>query len=157
MPERLRHDPAMRWNCRLGSFAQDDTLQPRREVRGLADDGALLRLARSDKIRGSAITSDAGQVTVMFSDLVGSTALSARMDPEDLREVISTYQSKTTCPWPLLGQCWLCKLIADLAVTWSSHYPHLNDNVSGSAVRDRKPRRCSPSWLDKDPSPRNIA
>ena len=28
------------------------------------------------------------QVTVMFSDLVGSTALSARMDPESLREVI---------------------------------------------------------------------
>jgi hypothetical protein len=27
-----------------------------------------------------------------FSDLVGSTALSARMDPEDLREVISAYQ-----------------------------------------------------------------
>jgi class 3 adenylate cyclase len=32
------------------------------------------------------------QVTVMFSDLVGSTALSARMDAEDLREVISAYQ-----------------------------------------------------------------
>jgi class 3 adenylate cyclase len=32
------------------------------------------------------------QVTVMFSDLVGSTALAARMDPEDLREVISAYQ-----------------------------------------------------------------
>jgi len=32
------------------------------------------------------------QVTVMFSDLVDSTALSARMDPEDLREVISGYQ-----------------------------------------------------------------
>ena len=29
------------------------------------------------------------QVTVMFSDLVGWTALSARMDPEDLRELIS--------------------------------------------------------------------
>ena len=28
----------------------------------------------------------------MFSDLVGSTALSARMDPEDLRELISAYQ-----------------------------------------------------------------
>ena len=28
----------------------------------------------------------------MFSDLVGSTALSARLDPEDLREVISAYQ-----------------------------------------------------------------
>ncbi len=32
------------------------------------------------------------QVTVMFADLVGSTALSACMDPEDLREVISAYQ-----------------------------------------------------------------
>jgi class 3 adenylate cyclase len=28
----------------------------------------------------------------MFSDLVGSTALAARMDPEDPREVISAYQ-----------------------------------------------------------------
>src|ERR1700758_1140825 len=37
-------------------------------------------------------TAERRQVTVMFSDLVGSTALSARMDPEDLREVISTYQ-----------------------------------------------------------------
>jgi class 3 adenylate cyclase len=33
------------------------------------------------------------QVTVIFSDLVGSTALSGRMDPEDLREVISAYQN----------------------------------------------------------------
>src|SRR5262249_50044369 len=32
------------------------------------------------------------QVTVMFCDLVGSTALAASMDPEDLREVISAYQ-----------------------------------------------------------------
>lgn len=32
------------------------------------------------------------QVTVMFADLVGSTALSARMDPEDLREIIAAYQ-----------------------------------------------------------------
>ena len=34
-------------------------------------------------------TAERRQVTVMFSDLVGSTTLSARMDPEDLREVIS--------------------------------------------------------------------
>lgn len=32
------------------------------------------------------------QITVMFCDLVGSTALSARLDPEDLREVIGSYQ-----------------------------------------------------------------
>ena len=38
-------------------------------------------------------TAERRQVTVMFSDLVGSTALSARLDPEDLREVISAYQT----------------------------------------------------------------
>jgi class 3 adenylate cyclase len=37
-------------------------------------------------------TAERRQVTVMFSDLVGSTALSARMDLEDLREVISASQ-----------------------------------------------------------------
>ena len=36
------------------------------------------------------------QVTVMFADLVGSTELSARMDPEDLRDIISTYQKCVT-------------------------------------------------------------
>jgi hypothetical protein len=34
------------------------------------------------------------QVTVMFSDLVGSTALSARMDPEDLREVMRASRTR---------------------------------------------------------------
>ena len=33
------------------------------------------------------------QLTVMFVDLVGSTALSTLLDPEEMREVISTYQS----------------------------------------------------------------
>ncbi len=32
------------------------------------------------------------QLTVMFCDLVGSTAMSARLDPEDMREVIAAYQ-----------------------------------------------------------------
>lgn len=36
------------------------------------------------------------QVTVMFADLVGSTALSTRMDPEDLREVLGAYHRCAT-------------------------------------------------------------
>ena len=36
------------------------------------------------------------QLTVMFCDLVGSTALSARLDPEDLREVIAAYHAAVT-------------------------------------------------------------
>ena len=41
----------------------------------------------------AADTAERRHVTVMFSDLVGSTALSARMDPEDLQELISAYQN----------------------------------------------------------------
>jgi len=41
-------------------------------------------------------TAERRQVTVMFSDLVGSTALSTRMDPEDLRKLISAYQKCVT-------------------------------------------------------------
>jgi len=36
------------------------------------------------------------QLTVMFCDLVGSTALSSRLDPEDLREVIGAYHRAVT-------------------------------------------------------------
>jgi class 3 adenylate cyclase/predicted ATPase len=36
------------------------------------------------------------QLTVMFCDLVGSTALSARLDPEDLREIIGAYHRAVT-------------------------------------------------------------
>src|SRR5882724_5418258 len=35
------------------------------------------------------------QLTVMFCDLVGSTALSEQLDPEELREVVHAYQE--TC------------------------------------------------------------
>src|SRR6516165_8539968 len=38
-------------------------------------------------------TAERRQLTVMFCDLVGSTALSARLDPEELREVIGAYHS----------------------------------------------------------------
>jgi class 3 adenylate cyclase len=34
------------------------------------------------------------QLTVMFVDLVGSTSLGVRLDPEDLRDVINTYQQR---------------------------------------------------------------
>src|SRR5262245_41923010 len=51
------------------------------------------KLATEAEIARPQDTAERRQVTVLFSDLVGSTALSARMDPEDLREVISAYQN----------------------------------------------------------------
>jgi class 3 adenylate cyclase len=63
-------------------------------LRAVAALGAGEQTPASPEITPPAARTDAErrQVTVMFSDLVGSTALSARMDPEDLREVISAYQ-----------------------------------------------------------------
>ena len=42
--------------------------------------------------RSAADAAGRRQLTVMFCDLVGSTALSTRLDPEDMREVIRAYQ-----------------------------------------------------------------
>jgi len=42
--------------------------------------------------RPSAETAERRQITLMLCDLVGSTALSTRLDPEDLREVVGEYQ-----------------------------------------------------------------
>lgn len=39
-------------------------------------------------------TPDRRQLTVVFVDLVGSTALSRKLDPEDLRRVIRAYQNR---------------------------------------------------------------
>ncbi|TIN79955.1 SAM domain-containing protein [Mesorhizobium sp.] len=36
------------------------------------------------------------QLTVMFVDVVGSTALAGRLDPEDMREIIGTYRRCVT-------------------------------------------------------------
>jgi class 3 adenylate cyclase/tetratricopeptide (TPR) repeat protein len=41
-------------------------------------------------------TAERRQLTVLFCDLVGSTALSARLDPEDLRAIIDTYHRRST-------------------------------------------------------------
>lgn len=41
---------------------------------------------------GAALTGQRRQVTVLFVDLVGSTALSYELDPEDLGEVVLSYQ-----------------------------------------------------------------
>src|SRR5215510_12329055 len=53
---------------------------------------AVAIAAAPPAILRAADTGERRQVTVMFSDLVGSTALSAQMDPEDLLELISAYQ-----------------------------------------------------------------
>jgi class 3 adenylate cyclase len=73
------------------------------------------------------------QVTVMFSDLVGSTALSARMDPEDLREVISAYQkcvAETVRPFG----GFVAKYLGDGVLVYFG-YPKAHEDDAERAVR----------------------
>ena len=55
------------------------------------DDDAVLKIDKSPKD-----TAERRQLTVMFTDLVGSTALSTKIDPEDLRALIGAYHRCAT-------------------------------------------------------------
>jgi len=73
------------------------------------------------------------QVTVMFSDLVGSTALSARMDPEDLREVISAYQ-KCVAETVRHFDGFVAKYMGDGVLVYFG-YPQAHEDDAERAVR----------------------
>jgi class 3 adenylate cyclase/predicted ATPase len=55
----------------------------------------LRAIAAKKQVRSFAQGAERRQLTVMFCDLVGSTALSARLDPEDMHVLIRTFQQ--TC------------------------------------------------------------
>jgi class 3 adenylate cyclase/predicted ATPase len=78
-------------------------------------------------------TAERRQVTVMFSDLVGSTALSARMDPEDLREVISAYQKCVTEAVRRFGG-FVAKYMGDGVLVYFG-YPQAHEDDAERAVR----------------------
>ena len=73
------------------------------------------------------------QVTVMFSDLVGSTALSARMDPEDLREIISGYQKCVAETVRRFGG-FIAKYMGDGVLVYFG-YPTAHEDDAERAVR----------------------
>jgi class 3 adenylate cyclase len=69
----------------------------------------------------------------MFSDLVGSTALSGRMDPEDLREVISAYQKCVAANVQHFGG-FVAKYMGDGVLVYFG-YPVAQENDAERAVR----------------------
>src|SRR5438067_1021916 len=73
------------------------------------------------------------QVTVLFSDLVGSTALSARMDPEDLREVISAYQKCAAETMRRFGG-FVAQYLGDGVLVYFG-YPEAHEDDAERAVR----------------------
>ena len=78
-------------------------------------------------------TAERRQVTVMFSDLVGSTALSAGMDPEDPREVISAYQK---CVAEAVGRFggFVAKYMGDGVLVYFG-YPQSHEATTSQFIR----------------------
>jgi class 3 adenylate cyclase len=81
----------------------------------------------------SPIDAERRQVTVMFSDLVGSTALATRMDPEDLREVIAAYQ-KCVAETVRRFDGFVAKYLGDGVLVYFG-YPRAHEDDAERAVR----------------------
>jgi hypothetical protein len=76
------------------------------------------------------------QLTVMFCDLVGSTALSVRFDPEELREEIRAYQN-TVSGVVARYDGFVAKFMGDGVLVYSAIRGRMRTTPSG---------RCGPGW-----------
>src|SRR5207245_6026209 len=73
------------------------------------------------------------QLTIMFCDLVGSTALSTRLDPEDLQEIIATYHR---CCAKVITQSngFVARYMGDGVLAYFG-YPQAHEDDAEQAVR----------------------
>src|SRR5271165_36154 len=89
--------------------------------------------AAPDARSAAAPEAERRQVTVMFCDLVGSTALSTRLDPEDVREIVGTY---CACCTDLItrGGGFVAKYMGDGVLAYFG-YPQAHEHDAEHAVR----------------------
>src|SRR6516164_5917469 len=78
-------------------------------------------------------TAERRQLTVMFSDLVGSTAMAGTMDPEDLREVLSAYQKCAAETVRRFDGC-ISRYMGDGVLVYFG-YPQAHEDDAERAVR----------------------
>jgi class 3 adenylate cyclase len=68
----------------------------------------------------------------MFCDLVGSTAMSARLDPEDMREVIRVYQDANSGVVALYDG-FVAKFMGDGILTYFAFPVRMRTTLSGQS------------------------
>jgi class 3 adenylate cyclase len=73
------------------------------------------------------------QLTVMFCDLVGSTALSTRLDPEDMSRLIRAFQSAVSAATARFDG-WVAKFMGDGALIYFG-YPSAHEDDAERAAR----------------------
>ena len=94
---------------------------------------APVAAATAPPVARPALAAERRQLTVMFCDLVGSTALSTRLDPEDLREVIAAYHQ---CAADVVTRFrgYVAKYMGDGVLVYFG-YPEAHEADAENAVR----------------------
>jgi predicted ATPase/class 3 adenylate cyclase len=108
-------------------------LGPRRKLQRAIAGLRQGALPSSAPISAPAQEAERRQLTVMFCDVVGSTALSARLDPEDLRAVIGRYHA---CVAETASRCdgFVAKYMGDGVLVYFG-YPQAHEDDAEQAVR----------------------
>jgi class 3 adenylate cyclase/tetratricopeptide (TPR) repeat protein len=96
---------------------------------------ALRGTATPDDTRapGSGSASERRQITVLFCDIVGSTPLSTRLDPEEFRDLLSAFQLNVTAAVTATGG-YVARVIGDGLLVYFG-WPHADEAHAESAVR----------------------
>jgi class 3 adenylate cyclase/predicted ATPase/ABC-type transport system involved in cytochrome c biogenesis ATPase subunit len=117
----------------LGIMPLGDRRKLLRAIASLDDPSSATSLLAPQSDLNPRDEAERRQVTVMFADLVGSTALSREMDPEDLREVISAYQKCVAETVRQLGG-FVARYLGDAVLVYFG-YPHAREDDAERAVR----------------------
>jgi class 3 adenylate cyclase len=98
-------------------------------IAALRSKGAPLHPAANKVV----LAAERRQITVMFCDVVDSTALSTRLDPEDLREVLGVYQQ---CAAETIGRYdgFVARYMGDGVLAYFG-YPRAHEDDAERAVR----------------------
>jgi class 3 adenylate cyclase len=138
-----QYEPAFRENRIDGKILPRLTAEDLKDLgvalvgdrRRLLDAIASLRAAAAPGDGGGLVGSEAErrQLTVMLCDLVGSTALAARLDPEDMREIIGAYHH---CSAALIEGAggFVAKYMGDGVLAYFG-YPQAHEDDAERAVR----------------------
>ena len=89
--------------------------------------------SRTDERMPVSSSAERRQLTVMFCDLVGSTALASRLDPEDLREVLGAYHAAVAEVVTGFGG-YVAKYMGDGVLAYFG-YPQVQEHDAEQAVR----------------------
>jgi class 3 adenylate cyclase len=121
----------------IGVSALGDRLQLLDAIAALAGaklpSGAAASPSKHSPPKVPEVSAERRPITVMFCDLVGSTGLAAKLDPEDWRNLVNAYLDEASAAVTALGGHVLKKLGDGLMALFG--YPQAQENDAERAVR----------------------